>query len=329
MDEPGFAGHVALHLIDAMAAPLVGAVSGVRLADAGYAWLSHFPDGARHVVTTMVDAEGDVVQWYVDVCREHGLGPDGVPWWDDLYLDVVVRPTGEALLLDEDELELALAAGYVTPAEYDLAWREARRLLGRRRYPEGSSVRPGWRLAAPPTWPACAGWPGISEEGLFFKALRLLDENERHCSLRFHQLRDDVAGQWSVPASDLLRITFRRPADRRKELLELSRHYGDLAPLIRATRRGHQPRRAASPTATGGAGVTSAVGDSAGSPPGRRAAPRRSPSPWQCRTPRAGRGAGALFLRQRRQLRQIVRVQDEVEDAPGWPAGSPPPSPWG
>jgi predicted RNA-binding protein associated with RNAse of E/G family len=78
----------------------------------------------------MVDAKGEVVQWYVDVCREHGLGPDGVPWWDDLYLDVVVRPTGEVLLLDEDELELALAAGYVTPAEYDLAWREARRLLG-------------------------------------------------------------------------------------------------------------------------------------------------------------------------------------------------------
>ena len=40
VDEPGFAGHVALLLIDAMAAPLVGAGSGVRLADAGYAWLT-------------------------------------------------------------------------------------------------------------------------------------------------------------------------------------------------------------------------------------------------------------------------------------------------
>jgi uncharacterized protein len=83
--------------------------------------LSHFPDGARHAVTTKIDDGGRVIHWYVDVCRAHGLGADGVPWWDDLYLDVVVRPTGEALLLDEDELELALAAGYVTRAEYDLA----------------------------------------------------------------------------------------------------------------------------------------------------------------------------------------------------------------
>jgi uncharacterized protein len=129
VDEPGFAGSVSLLLIDAVAAPFVGPRSGLRLADAGFAWLSHFPDGAHHAVTTMLDAAGAIVQWYVDVCRAHGLGPDGVPWWDDLYLDVVVRPSGEALLLDDDELELALAHGYVTRAEYDLAWGEARRLL--------------------------------------------------------------------------------------------------------------------------------------------------------------------------------------------------------
>jgi predicted RNA-binding protein associated with RNAse of E/G family len=129
VDEPGFAGHAALLLIDAMTEPLVGSISGVCLADAGYAWLSHFPDGTRHVVTTMVDAAGAVVQWYVDVCRAHGVGADGVPWWDDLYLDVVVRPDGEALLLDEDELALALAHGYVTQEEAALAREEARRLL--------------------------------------------------------------------------------------------------------------------------------------------------------------------------------------------------------
>jgi hypothetical protein len=66
-----------------------------------------------------------------------------------------------------------------------------------------------------------------AEEGLFFKALRLLDENERHRSLRVHQLRDDLAGQWSASASDSLRITFRRRPDGRKEILEASRHYGD------------------------------------------------------------------------------------------------------
>jgi predicted RNA-binding protein associated with RNAse of E/G family len=129
VDEAGFAGSVTLLVMDVVTEPFVGAHSGICFADSGYAWLTHFPDGAHHAVTTMFDAAGRLLQWYVDVCREHGLGPDGVPWWDDLYLDVVLRPTGEVLLLDEDELELALAHELVTPAEYALAWGEARRLL--------------------------------------------------------------------------------------------------------------------------------------------------------------------------------------------------------
>lgn len=129
VDEAGFAGHVTLLCIDAVTEPFPEQRSGLRLADAGFAWMTHFPDGAHHAVTTMFDAAGGVIQWYVDICRAHGLGADGVPWWDDLYLDIVVYPAGETLLLDDDELELALAHGYVTRAEYDLAWGEARRLL--------------------------------------------------------------------------------------------------------------------------------------------------------------------------------------------------------
>jgi len=66
-----------------------------------------------------------------------------------------------------------------------------------------------------------------SEVDLVFKALRLLDEHERHPSLRVHQLRGDLAGQWSASASSALRITFRRLADGRKLLVATSRHYGD------------------------------------------------------------------------------------------------------
>jgi plasmid maintenance system killer protein len=61
----------------------------------------------------------------------------------------------------------------------------------------------------------------------FVRALRLLDENERHPSLRVHALRGDREGQWSASASDQLRITFRRLPNGLKELLECSRHYGD------------------------------------------------------------------------------------------------------
>ena len=57
------------------------------------------------------------------------------------------------------------------------------------------------------------------------KALRLLDSDERHPSLRVHQLEGDLAGLWSASASDVLRLTFVRTAHGRKTMLTGSRHY--------------------------------------------------------------------------------------------------------
>jgi hypothetical protein len=60
---------------------------------------------------------------------------------------------------------------------------------------------------------------------LILKALRLLDENERHPSLRVHQLHGDREGSWSVSASAELRVTFERHDGGRKRLLTCSHHY--------------------------------------------------------------------------------------------------------
>jgi mRNA-degrading endonuclease YafQ of YafQ-DinJ toxin-antitoxin module len=57
------------------------------------------------------------------------------------------------------------------------------------------------------------------------RALRLLDENERHPSLRVHQLEGDLAGRWSASASDELRLIFRRLPNGRKQMLSCTRHY--------------------------------------------------------------------------------------------------------
>jgi mRNA-degrading endonuclease YafQ of YafQ-DinJ toxin-antitoxin module len=56
------------------------------------------------------------------------------------------------------------------------------------------------------------------------KALRLLDTDERHPSLRIHQLQGDLAGLWSASASDTLRLTFVRAPRGRKTLVSRSRH---------------------------------------------------------------------------------------------------------
>ena len=57
------------------------------------------------------------------------------------------------------------------------------------------------------------------------KALRLLDTDERHPSLRVHQLQGDLTGLWSASASDVLRLTFVRTARGRKTMVSCSRHY--------------------------------------------------------------------------------------------------------
>ena len=66
---------------------------------------------------------------------------------------------------------------------------------------------------------------GAADRSAILKALRLLDEDERHPSLRVHQLHGDREGSWSASASDSLRMTFERLPDGRKRMLTCSRHY--------------------------------------------------------------------------------------------------------
>ncbi|WP_226673373.1 DUF402 domain-containing protein [Rossellomorea aquimaris] len=95
----------------------------ICIVDNGYLWLQQFPSGKHHSVTTMFDANRDIVQWYIDICLEIGI-EDGIPWMDDLFLDIVVLPSGEIFLLDEDELERAYKNGMISESMYDLAWKE-------------------------------------------------------------------------------------------------------------------------------------------------------------------------------------------------------------
>jgi hypothetical protein len=64
-----------------------------------------------------------------------------------------------------------------------------------------------------------------AERRAFVKALGLLDEDDRHPSLRVHELRGDLARMWSASASDSLRMTFLRIGGGSRVMLACSRHY--------------------------------------------------------------------------------------------------------
>ena len=99
----------------------------ICIVDNNYMWLQHFPLEKNYAVTTMFDAKGEIVQWYIDICYEVGW-ENSIPWMDDLILDIVVLPTGEVFQLDEEELEEALENGSINQEMYDLARNEAARI---------------------------------------------------------------------------------------------------------------------------------------------------------------------------------------------------------
>lgn len=45
----------------------------ICIVDNGYRWMQHFPVGENYTLTTMFDANGEVVQWYIDICKETGI----------------------------------------------------------------------------------------------------------------------------------------------------------------------------------------------------------------------------------------------------------------
>jgi len=103
--------------------------SNLCIADDGYVWVQHFPSGEHFTVTAMLDGEGQIVQWYIDIIHAYGETEEGVPWYEDLYLDVVAFPNGEYFSMDEDELEEALQEGEINKEQYDLAWRTHQKVV--------------------------------------------------------------------------------------------------------------------------------------------------------------------------------------------------------
>lgn len=127
-----FDGHVSMTLLEKVNPPLIKNMleKDYCLADDGYIWLEILPTHGNYAITTMYNISMEIIQWYFDIIKDRGVTKDGIPYFDDLFLDVVVLPTSEILLLDEDELKDALDKGEITNQEYDMAYAEANRIIG-------------------------------------------------------------------------------------------------------------------------------------------------------------------------------------------------------
>jgi predicted RNA-binding protein associated with RNAse of E/G family len=131
IDSADYHGYVTLLRLDRVSTPLSVNFGQERvcIADHGYDWVQHFPDGEHFVLLSAFDKHGELVQWYIDIVESMGIDERGVPWYHDLYLDIVVAPNGETQLLDVDELDEALRQGKITSGQYNFAWQQASALL--------------------------------------------------------------------------------------------------------------------------------------------------------------------------------------------------------
>lgn len=102
--------------------------NGKAIMDYNYKWLEFYDYSSKIKLTAIYDENSEIVEWYFDIAREIGKDNE-IPYEDDLYLDVVVTPNGDIILLDEDELKEAYNKREMTREEYENAYKEAEQLM--------------------------------------------------------------------------------------------------------------------------------------------------------------------------------------------------------
>ncbi|MBR6642283.1 MAG: DUF402 domain-containing protein [Lachnospiraceae bacterium] len=95
----------------------------------GMTWLTLIPDDRKRCIGSYIKPDRRVSVWYVDVIEETGIDEDGVVYYIDKYLDVILTPQGDVIVQDRDELEAAYESGELSDAQYEEALKEGELIL--------------------------------------------------------------------------------------------------------------------------------------------------------------------------------------------------------
>jgi uncharacterized protein len=124
-------GYLSLIKFERVGHPLYVQYEGdsICIVDDGYSWLQFFPDHRHFSITTMLNEDQSVIQWYIDITKENGYDSTRGPWMDDLFLDLIILPGGKLIEKDQQELEEAYLNKIISEEDYMLAKSEFRRLI--------------------------------------------------------------------------------------------------------------------------------------------------------------------------------------------------------
>lgn len=131
IEDSDFTGIIALLDIQAVSqvSTWQAPYGSITVCDAGIRWLQFLPQDGHWVMTAMFDSDDRIRVYYIDIIASSGLDEDGVAWFDDMYLDLVVYPNGNVLIDDRDELLAAYRNEEITREQFELAQRTQFELL--------------------------------------------------------------------------------------------------------------------------------------------------------------------------------------------------------
>lgn len=128
-DEKDIGCFVVVKKINKMSKPFSANGNDV-LVDDGYMLIEITPKDSVFNVRVFFDEERNILQRYIDISKSTGFDSEAnAPYYDDLFLDIVIGKTGDVRVLDEDELEDALKLGVISKDEFDFANQVKDRLL--------------------------------------------------------------------------------------------------------------------------------------------------------------------------------------------------------
>lgn len=124
VDEEYFKGYACYVTFKNVLEPKI-VFNGLRkicIIDEDYEWIMLYPDNDTYSITIIYDNNGALVEWYFDCASEVGL-ENNIPYQNDLYLDMVILPTKEVTILDEDELLEAYKNKLITQEDVNQAYK--------------------------------------------------------------------------------------------------------------------------------------------------------------------------------------------------------------
>lgn len=127
VNETDFHGDICLHHFLKVNEKIV-LPNGICFMDTDYKWLEFYDYSAKNRLTAMYNEKNEIIEWYFDISRKIGK-ENGVPYEDDMYLDIVIMPDGNQILLDKDELDKAFQNNEISEVDYNNAIKEAESLM--------------------------------------------------------------------------------------------------------------------------------------------------------------------------------------------------------